>query len=79
MVELKKLVPNCFDKEKYTLHYENLQLYLRLGSKLIKIHCVLNSINRKAKPQFFELPRDQQSSSKNWVLEKLNYILTPSF
>ena len=27
---VKKLVPNAFDKEKYVLHYENLQLYLRL-------------------------------------------------
>ena len=38
---VKKLVPNFFDKEKYVIHYENLQLYLRLGLKLNKIHCVL--------------------------------------
>ena len=24
---IKKLVPNFFDKEKYVLHYENFQLY----------------------------------------------------
>ena len=35
-----KLVPNFFDKEKYVTHYENLQLYLRLGLKQ-KIHPVL--------------------------------------
>ena len=29
IADLKKLVPNFFDKEKYVLHYENLQLYLR--------------------------------------------------
>ena len=28
------MVPNFFDKEKYVLHYESLQLYLRLGLKL---------------------------------------------
>ena len=33
---LKKLVPNVFDKDKYALHYENLQLCLRLGLKLKK-------------------------------------------
>ena len=30
---IKKLVPNFFDKEKYVIHYENLKLYLRLGLK----------------------------------------------
>ena len=33
---VKKLVPNFFDKEKYVIQYENLQLYLRLGLKLKK-------------------------------------------
>ena len=37
---VKKLFPNFFDKEKYLLHYENLQLYLRLGLKLKKYTCV---------------------------------------
>ena len=31
---VKTLVPNFFDKEKYVIHYENLQLYLTLGLKL---------------------------------------------
>ena len=35
---LKKLVPNFFDKEKYLIPFENLQLYLRLGLKLKKIN-----------------------------------------
>ena len=38
---VKKLVPNFFDKEKYVIHYENLKLYLRLGLKLKKLHRVL--------------------------------------
>ena len=33
---VKKLVPNLFGKEQYMIHYENLQLYLRLGLKLEK-------------------------------------------
>ena len=33
---VKKLVPNFFDKEKYVLHYKALQLCLRLGLKLKK-------------------------------------------
>ena len=31
-----EIVPGFFDKEKFVLHYENLQLYLRLGLKLKK-------------------------------------------
>ena len=33
---VKKLVSNFLDKEKYVLHYESLLLYLRLGLKLKK-------------------------------------------
>ena len=29
-------MPNVFDKEKYVIRYENLQLYVRLGLKLKK-------------------------------------------
>ena len=31
---IKKLVPKFFDKKMYVLHYENLQLSLRLRFKL---------------------------------------------
>ena len=31
---VEKFVPNFFDKERYVLHYENLQLSLGLGLKL---------------------------------------------
>ena len=41
IVNVKKLVLNFFDKEKYVIHYESLKLYLRLGLKLKKIHRVL--------------------------------------
>ena len=36
----KNLVPNFLIK-KYVVHYENLQLYLRLILKLKKMHCEL--------------------------------------
>ena len=38
---VKKLVPNCFDREKYMTHHENFELYLRIGLKLRKIYRVL--------------------------------------
>ena len=35
--EVKKLVPNLRDKVRYVVHYRNLQYYLSLEMKLIKI------------------------------------------
>ena len=43
---VKKLVSNVFDKEKYVLHYEHLQLYLRLGLKRKKYNAYLNQNNQ---------------------------------
>ena len=39
---VKKLIPNLYDKIKYVVHYKNLQYYLSLGMKLVKIHTVLS-------------------------------------
>ena len=39
--DVKKLIPNLRKKTKYVLHYRNLQLYLFLGMKLIKINNML--------------------------------------
>ena len=39
--DVKKLIPNLGKKTNYVVHCRNLQLYLSLGMKLIKIHRVL--------------------------------------
>ena len=38
---VNKLVPNLRDKIKYVVHYKNLQYYLSLGMKVIKVHRIL--------------------------------------
>ena len=38
---VNKLVPNLRNKMKYVVHYRNLQCYLSLGMKLIKVHRIL--------------------------------------
>ena len=47
---VKKLVPNFFDKERYVLHYENLEFYLRLGLKLKSTSCIRIQPITMAKP-----------------------------
>ena len=48
---VKELVPNRFDKEKYVIHYENLQLYLNRvlefnQSQCLKQYVEFNTQNR---------------------------------
>jgi hypothetical protein len=38
----KKLICSLFDKDKYVVHYRNLQLYLSLGMEIKQIHRVLS-------------------------------------
>ena len=38
---IKKLIPNLSNKVKYVVHYRNLQYYLSLEIKLIKVHRIL--------------------------------------
>ena len=38
---VNKLVPNLRIKKRYVVHYRNLQLYLSLGTRLIKVHKIL--------------------------------------
>ena len=41
VASVEKLVPNLMDKKNYTVHYQNLQLYISLGLEVTKIHRVL--------------------------------------
>ena len=70
---VKKLVLNFFNKEKYVLHYEKLQLYLRLELKLKKkIHRVLEFNQSQWLKVYGKFNRQKNQKQKKMVtkLEK---------
>ena len=54
-------------REKYMLHYENLQLYLRLGLKLKKYIVYQNSINRNGQNPYVEFNTKKEQKEKKAV------------
>ena len=69
---VKKLVATLFDKEKYVFLYKNLWLYLRAGSKLKKIHCILEfNQSQRLKPNIkFKTQKEQKQKKIMTNLEK---------
>ena len=67
---VKKLVPNLRDKEKYIVHYKNLQLYLSLGMKMIKIPRVLKFKQSKWLEEYIRFNTEKRKE----ITDKFNQI-----
>ena len=63
--KVAKLIPNLYDKEKYVLHYKNLQQYLDLGMKLKKIHRGIEFIEKPWLKGYVDLNVKLRSESTN--------------
>ena len=63
--DVKKLIPDLRNKTKYVLHYRNLQMYLFLGMKLIKIQRMLKFKQSDSIKKYIDFNTEKRKKAAN--------------
>ena len=72
---VKKLNPDLGDKIKYVVHYKNLQYYLSLGIKLVRVHRILKFKQSNWLKSYVEFNTEKRQESPNEFNEDLYKLL----
>ena len=62
---VSKLIPTLNNKEKYVLHYRNLQLYIDLGLKVTKVHKALKYNQSPWLKQYIDFNTEKRTNAEN--------------
>ena len=76
--KLKKLLQTLHNKSNYTVHYKLLQLYVRLGLKITKVHRVLKFKQELWLEPYKTLNTNKRKAARNKLEETLYKLLNNS-
>src|SRR5688572_14037886 len=75
---VEKLVPNLMKKTNYVLHYRNLQFYLKMGMKLVKIHKILELEQSRWLKRYIDFNTAKRQVAKSAFEEDLFKLMNNS-
>ena len=59
-----KLVPNLYNKTNYVTHYRNLQLYVKMGLKITKVHKIMSFRQSRWMKPYIDFNIDKRKQAK---------------